>query len=70
MGKISITNFMTVMVSKVEMVCEYVYLWDKLLQPVPVVLDSLCEAVDWDPFVEQMARSNLLALLNYRRLSS
>ena len=64
------SNFMMVMVAKVEMVGEYAYLWDKLLQPVPLVLDSLCEAVDWDPFVQQMGRISLLALLNYRQLSS
>ena len=35
---------------------EYVYLWDKLLQP--VVLDSWCEPVGWDPLVMLTVRSS------------
>ena len=35
------------MAAKLGTVCEYVYLWDKLLYP--VVLDSSCESVGWGP---------------------
>ena len=50
------SSFRMVMTAKLGMVGEYVYILDKLLQP--VVLDNLCQPVGWGPVVVLSIRSS------------